>query len=82
MRTLSARKYNLQIRRGGNGWLCRVQVNSEQEGLQSFAEAGERLCGPDSGMELVPPLRWNCIPPVLFHVIVIGLAAVHQWLML
>jgi len=29
------------------GGLCRVQVNSEQVGLESLAEAGERLGRPD-----------------------------------
>ena len=43
---------------GGTGWLCRVQVNSEQVSFESFAEAGERLCGPDINRELVPPL-WS-----------------------
>ena len=32
-------------------------MNSEQGTLESLAEAGERLCGPDIGRELVPPLR-------------------------
>ena len=31
-------------------------MNSEQVGLEYLAEAGERLCGPDIGRELVPPL--------------------------
>ena len=35
--------------------LCRVQVNSEQVSLESLAEAGERLCSPDIGRELIPP---------------------------
>jgi len=43
--------------REGGGWLCRVQVNSEQVGLESLAEAGERLCCPDVSRELIPPLR-------------------------
>ena len=32
------------------GWQCRLQVNSQlsQVSLESFAEAGERLCGPTS----------------------------------
>ena len=29
--------------------LCRVQVKSKQMTLESLAEAGERLCCPDSG---------------------------------
>ena len=33
--------------------LCRVQVSSEQVSLESFTEAGERLCGADVGRELV-----------------------------
>ena len=33
-------------------------MNSEQVSFESFAEAGERLCGPDIGRELVPPL-WS-----------------------
>ena len=37
--------------------LSRVQVNSEQVGLEALAEAGERLCSPHIGRELVPPLR-------------------------
>ena len=32
-------------------------MNSEQGSLESFVEAGERLCGPDVGRELGPPLR-------------------------
>jgi len=32
-------------------------VNSEQVGLESLAEAGERLCRPDISQELIPPLR-------------------------
>ena len=35
--------------------LSRVQVNSEQVSLESLEEAGERLCSPDIGRELVPP---------------------------
>jgi len=42
---------------GGGGGLCRVQVNSEQVGLESLAEAGERLGRPDMSRELIPPLR-------------------------
>jgi len=34
---------------GGRG----VQVNSEQVGLESFTEAGERLCRPDVSWELI-----------------------------
>ena len=45
-----------QTEKGLNG--CRVQVNSEQESYESFEEAGERLCSPDVGRELVPPL-WS-----------------------
>ena len=45
-----------QTDKGLNGW--RVKVNSEQVSFESFAEAGERLCGPDLGRELVPPL-WS-----------------------
>jgi len=55
-------KLVLRIHRGGRGgWLCRVQVNSEQVGLESLAEAGERLGRPDMSRELIPPL-WsqNC----------------------
>jgi len=43
-------------RRGWEG-LCRVQVYSEQVGLESFWEAVERLCHPDVSRELIPPLR-------------------------
>jgi len=32
-------------------------VTSEQVGLGSLAEAGERLGQPDMGRELIPPLR-------------------------
>ena len=32
-------------------------MNSEQVGLESLAEAGERLCRPDVSRELVPPPR-------------------------
>jgi len=32
-------------------------VNSEQVGLESLAEAGERFCCPDFNQELIPPLR-------------------------
>ena len=32
-------------------------MNSEPVSLESFAEAGDRLCGPDSDRELVLPLR-------------------------
>jgi len=32
-------------------------VNSEQVGLESLAEAGERLGHPDMSRELIPPLR-------------------------
>jgi len=39
------------------GGLCRVQVNSEQVGLESLVEASERLCHPDVSQELIPPLR-------------------------
>jgi len=46
-----------RVRRGEAGVLCRVQVNSERVGLQSLAEAGERLCRPDISRELIPPLR-------------------------
>ena len=34
-----------------------VEVDSEQVSLESFSEDSERLCGPESGRELVPPLR-------------------------
>jgi len=39
------------------GGLCRVQVNSEQVGLESLAEAVEQFCRPDVSRELIPPLR-------------------------
>jgi len=32
-------------------------VNSEQVGLESLAEVGERLGRPDMSQELIPPLR-------------------------
>ena len=32
-------------------------MNSEQASLESFTEAGERLCGSEIGKELVPPLQ-------------------------
>ncbi|CAL8383953.1 unnamed protein product [Arctogadus glacialis] len=41
----------------GGGWLFRVEVDSEQVSLESFSEDSERLCGPESGRELVPPPR-------------------------
>ena len=50
MHTLSARMYNIQQARR-RVWLYRVAI------LESFVEAGERLCGPDIGRELLPPLR-------------------------
>ena len=43
--------------KGGGGWLCSVEVDSEQVSLESFSEDSERLCGPENGRELVPPLR-------------------------
>jgi len=46
-----------RVRRGKVRGLCRVQVNSEQVGLESLAEeAGERLGRPDVSRELIPPL--------------------------
>jgi len=42
---------------GGSGGLSTVQVNSEQVGLESPAEAGEGLGRPDMSRELIPPLR-------------------------
>ena len=42
--------------RGSRGRiLSGVQVNSEQVGLESLAEAGDRLCGPHVSREVVPP---------------------------
>ena len=35
----------------------RVEVDSEQVSLESFSEDSERLCDPENGRELVPPLR-------------------------
>ena len=32
-------------------------MDSEQVSLESFVEATERLCGPGTGLELVPSLR-------------------------
>jgi len=46
-----------RVRRGKAGGLCSIQVNSEQVGLESLAEAGERLGRPDVSRELIPPLR-------------------------
>jgi len=46
-----------RVRRGKAGGRSRVQVNSEQVGLESLLEAGERLCRPDVSRELIPPLR-------------------------
>jgi len=37
---------------GAGGGLCRVQVNSEQVGLESLAEAGERLRHQPGAREL------------------------------
>ena len=42
---------------GRKGLGSYAEVNSEQVSFESFAEAGERLCDPDIGRELVPPLR-------------------------
>ena len=50
-------QYSVQWWPEGGGWLCRVEVDSEQVRLESFSEDSERLCGPESGRELVPPLR-------------------------
>ena len=50
-------QYSVQWWPEGGGWLCRVEVDSEQVSLKSFSENSERLCGPESGRELVPPLR-------------------------
>ena len=51
-------QYYVQWWPEGGGWLCRVEVDSEQGSLESFfAEDSERLCGPENGRELVPPLR-------------------------
>jgi len=53
------RRTNTQVSarviRGKVGGLCRVQVNCEQVGLESLAEAAERLCRPDFSRELIPP---------------------------
>ena len=35
--------------------LSGVQVNSEQEGLESLAAADDRLCSPHISREVVPP---------------------------
>jgi len=56
-----ARRTNTQVsarirrgKAGRRGWgLCRVQVNSEQVGLESLAEAGERLTSAGSSFH-----RW------------------------
>ena len=50
-------QYNVQWWPEGGGWLCRVEVDSEQVSLESFSEDSERRCGPESGRELVTPLR-------------------------
>ena len=50
-------QYSVQWWPEGGGWLCSVEVDSEQVSLESFSEDSERLCGPESGRELVPPLR-------------------------
>ena len=47
-------------RRAGGGYgkrLSGIKVNSEQASLESLAGDGDRHCGPDIGMELVPSLR-------------------------
>ena len=49
--------YNGGQKRKEERWLCRVEVDSEQVSLESFSEDSERLCSPESGRELVPPLR-------------------------
>ena len=53
----NAIQYNTMVARRGGGWLCSVEVDSEQVSLESFSEDSERLCGPESGRELVTPLR-------------------------
>ena len=50
-------QYSVQWWSEEERWLCRVEVNSEQVSLESFSEDTERLCGPESGRDLVPPLR-------------------------
>ena len=50
-------QYSVQWWSEEERWLCRVEVNSEQVSLESFSEDSERLCGPESGRELIPPLR-------------------------
>ena len=50
-------QYSVQWWPEGGGWLCSVELDSEQVSLESFSEDSERLCGPESGRELVPPLR-------------------------
>ena len=52
-------QYNTMYNGGqkGGGWLCRVEVDSEQVSLEPFSEDSERLCSPEKGRGLVPPLR-------------------------
>ena len=50
-------QYSVQWWPEGGGRLGRVEVDSEQVSLESFSEDSERLSGPESGRELVPPLR-------------------------
>ena len=42
-------QYNVQWWPEGGGWLCRVEVDSEQVSLEPFLEDSERLCGPENG---------------------------------
>ena len=39
-------QYSVQWWPEGGGWLCSVEVDSEQVSLESFSEDSERLCGP------------------------------------
>ena len=48
-------QYSVQWWPEGGGWLCSVEVDSEQVSLES--EDSERLCVPESGTTEVPKPR-------------------------
>ena len=50
-------QYSVQWWPEGGGWLCSGEVDSAQVSLESFSEDSERLCGPESGRELVPKTK-------------------------
>jgi hypothetical protein len=50
-------QHNIQWWPEGEGGSAESRWNSEQVSLESFSGDSERLCGPENGRELVPPLR-------------------------